>query len=67
MRISISPGDTCLTPPVGYKSSELLQLIERNVSYGTTQMTATTHSSQLLRLVNQQTLEYASLQPFSGK
>ncbi|KYC38198.1 hypothetical protein WA1_38300 [Scytonema hofmannii PCC 7110] len=39
----------------------LLQLIERNLSDGTTQMIATTHSSQLLRLVNQKTLEYASL------
>ncbi len=39
----------------------LLQLIERKVTQGTIQVLATTHSPQLLRLLNSQSLEYASL------
>jgi predicted ATPase len=39
----------------------LLQLIERKVSEGNIQIVTTTHSPQLLRLVSQETLEYASL------
>jgi predicted ATPase len=39
----------------------LLQLIERKVSEGNIQMVATTHSSQLLKLLSPQTLESASL------
>ena len=39
----------------------LLQLIERQVSQGKIQVIATTHSSQLLRLISPQTLESVSL------
>ncbi|MFB8796034.1 MAG: AAA family ATPase [Microcoleus sp.] len=39
----------------------LLQLIERKVSGKNIQMVATTHSSQLLRLLSAESLEYASL------
>ncbi|MEY3866547.1 MAG: hypothetical protein RLZZ338_438 [Cyanobacteriota bacterium] len=39
----------------------LSQLIERQVSQGKTQVIATTHSSQLLRLISPQTLESVSL------
>jgi predicted ATPase len=39
----------------------LLELIERNVYQRNIQILATTHSSQLLRLISQNTLEYASL------
>ncbi|MFB2833023.1 AAA family ATPase [Floridanema evergladense] len=39
----------------------LLQLIERKVAEGNIQMVATTHSSQLLKLLSPQTLESASL------
>ena len=39
----------------------LIQLIERQVSQGKTQVIATTHSSQLLRLISPKTLESVSL------
>lgn len=39
----------------------LLQLVEQQVARGTTQMVATTHSPQLLRLLSPASLEYASL------
>jgi predicted ATPase len=39
----------------------LLQLIEQQVSRGVTQMVATTHSPQLLRLISPAALEHASL------
>ncbi len=39
----------------------LIQLIERQVSQGKIQIIATTHSSQLLRLISPQTLELVSL------
>ncbi len=39
----------------------LLQLIEQKVSQRNIQIVATTHSSQLLRLISPKTLEYASL------
>lgn len=39
----------------------LLQLIEQRVSQGGIQMVATTHSPQLLGLINQTTLKHASL------
>jgi predicted ATPase len=39
----------------------LLQLIEQQVTKGTTQMVATTHSPQLLRLLSREMLDYAAL------
>lgn len=39
----------------------LIQLIEQQVAKGTTQIVATTHSPQLLRLLSPESLEYASV------